>query len=442
MRKRSDLSRTSVPVVLLCAAVLSWPLAAATPTAKPEDVGLSSERLRRVHELIQRHLDAGNFSGAVTLVARNGRIGHFEAHGVMDLAAKKPMTKDGIFRIMSMTKPVVGASIMMMIEEGKVRLQDPVSRFIPEFANMVVGVPQPAATAGGRAGGAPAGRAGGPPPAPRFYTMPAERDITVRDLLTHTSGLASGTISNFEAAKVAATPTEKLADFLPRLGKVPLEFQPGTRWAYSAAAGFDVLARIVEVASGLPFDQFAKQRIFDPLGMKDTTFAPPQNNPRLVSLYARTADGLRPQNNPAFMNGIYFSGGGGLFSTAEDYLQFAQMLLNGGQLNGKRLLSPRGVELMASVAAPDTLPGRPRGESYGLSVRVVNDPLARNSFLSEGSYGWSGLFGTHFWIDPKEKVIGILMTQTSATGINPDFENAVMQAVIGGGSAVPAGGTN
>ncbi len=438
MRKISQLRSTSAAVVLLLAAVVAWPLVAATPAARPEEVGLSSERLGRVRELVQRHLDAGSFSGAVTLVARNGRIAHHEAYGVMDIASKKPMQKDAIFRIMSMTKPIVGASIMMMIEEGKVRLQDPVSRFIPEFTEMTVGVAQPA-SAGRGGGAAPAGRGGGPA-APRFYTVPAERPITVRDLLTHTSGLVSGTISNSEARKVAAGPKETLADYLPRLGKVPLEFQPGTRWAYSAAAGFDVLVRIVEVASGLPYDQFARQRIFEPLGMKDTTFVPPAGHPRLVTLYSRGANGLQPQQDPGFMNGIYFSGGGGLFSTAEDYLQFAQMLLDGGQLNGKRLLSPRGVELMRSVAAPDTLPGRPLGESYGLSVRVVNDPVARNSFLSKGSYGWSGLFGTHFWVDPQEKVVGILMTQTSAAGINPDFENAVMQAVVG--NATASTGTN
>jgi CubicO group peptidase (beta-lactamase class C family) len=437
MRKRLQVRGALVPMVLLLAAVAAWPLVAATTTATPEEVGLSSERLGRVRELIQRHLEAGSFSGAVTLVARHGRIAHHEAYGVMDIASKKPMQKDAIFRIMSMTKPVVGASIMMMIEEGKVRLQDPVSRFIPEFADMTVAVAQPA-PAGRGGGAAPAPGAVGPA-APRFYTVPAERPITVRDLLTHTSGLVSGPLGNSEAAKVAAGPTETLADYLPRLGKVPLEFQPGTRWAYSAAAGFDVLARIVEVASGLKYDQFVKQRLFDPLGMRDTTFAPPAGNPRLVTLYSRSPDGLRPQRDPGFMNGVYFSGGGGLFSTAEDYLQFAQMLLDEGQGNGKRLLSPRGVELMRSVVAPDTLPGRPRGEGYGLSVRVVNDPVARNSFLSEGSFGWSGLFGTHFWVDPQEKVVGILMTQTSAPGITADFENAVMQAVVGSGAASAAG---
>jgi CubicO group peptidase (beta-lactamase class C family) len=415
-------------LVLALLAALAWPVTAAVPAARPEDVGFSSERLRRVAELMQRHIDDKDFSGAVTLVARNGRIVHHEAHGLMDLEARKPMQKDAIFRIMSMTKPIVGVATLMMMEEGKVRLTDPVSRFIPEFREQVVAVPQPAA----------AGR-GGAAAEPRFYTIPAERPITVRDLLTHTSGLVSGTISSREAGRVAATPTETLADYLPRLGKVPLEFQPGTRWAYSAAAGFDVLSRIVEVASGMPIDRFVKTRIFDPLGMKDTTYLPPKANPRLVKLYSKTADGLRPQQDPNFMNGVYFSGGGGRFSTPEDYLQVAQMLANEGELNGRRLLSPRLVELMRSVYAPDTLQGRTPGEGFGLSVRVVNDPIARNTFLSKGSFGWSGLFGTHFWVDPKEKIVGILMAQTSPAGVREEFENAVMQALVGG---APDAGSN
>jgi CubicO group peptidase (beta-lactamase class C family) len=390
-----------------------------------------------VAELVQRHIAAGSFSGAVTLVARNGRIGHHEAYGLMDLDAKKPMAKDGIFRIMSMTKPIIGVAILMMMEEGKVRLQDPVSKFIPEWKDMTVAVALPA-PAGARGGG-PA--AGGPAPAPRFYTVPVEREVTVRDLLTHTSGTVSGPMSNVGARAVAAGPKETLADYIPRLGRVPLEFQPGTRWAYSAAAGFDILSRIVEVASGMTIDRFVKQRIFDPLEMKDTTYIVPAGNPRLVTLYSRTPEGLRPASNPAFMNGVYFSGGGGLVSTATDYAQFALMLVNGGELNGVRLLSPRLVELMGSVFTPDTLPGRPRGESYGLSVRVVNDPVARNSFLSEGSFGWSGAYGTHFWVDRKEKLIAVAMTQTSNQEFLRDFENMVMQSVVGSGA--PRGvGTN
>jgi CubicO group peptidase (beta-lactamase class C family) len=326
------------------------------------------------------------------------------------------------------------------MEEGKVRLQDPVSKFIPEWKNMTVAVAQPA-PAGGRGAAPPPATNGGQAPEPRFYTVPVEREVQVRDLLTHTSGVASGPMSNFANRKVAAGPKETLADYMPRLGNVPLEFQPGTRWAYSAAAGFDVLSRIVEVASGMPIDRFLKTRLFDPLEMKDTSYIVPKDNPRLVTLYTRGPDGLRRGQDPGFMNGIYFSGGGGLVSTATDYAQFALMLVNGGELNGVRILSPRLVELMGSVFAPDTLPGRPRGESYGLSVRVVNDPVARNSFLSEGSFGWSGAFGTHFWVDRKEKLIAVAMTQTSNQEFLRDFENMVMQSVVGGG-AVRNTGTN
>jgi CubicO group peptidase (beta-lactamase class C family) len=422
-------------LILITAAVLAWPVTAATPTAKPEDVGFSSERLRRISDLVQRHLTAGTFSGAVTLVARNGRIAHFEAQGLMDIESRKAMQKDAIFRIMSMTKPVVGVSIMMMIEEGKVRLTDPASKFIPELMDLKVAVPMAGAA------GAPAGGRGNASAEPRYYTVPVEREITIRDLLTHTSGLVSGGLSGTEARKVALKGKESLADYIPRLGSVPLDFQPGTRWAYSAQAGFDVLARIVEVTSGMPFDQFAKTRIFDPLGMKDTFFYPAEGNPRLVTRYARGQGGqLEKQGLANFMNGAYFSGGGGLMSTAEDYLQFAQMLLNGGRGNGKVLLSPRTAEVMASVHAPDTLPGRPRGEGYGLSMRVVNDPVGRNTFLSQGSFGWSGAYGTHFWIDPKEKIVGVLMTQTPNQEIRADFENAVMYALVGGTVAVS--GTN
>jgi CubicO group peptidase (beta-lactamase class C family) len=412
-----------VTLVVLLGAILAWPMAAAMPTARPEEVGFASDRLHRIDELIQRHLDAGRFSGAVTLVARHGRIVRLEAQGLMDIESRKPMQKDTIFRIMSMTKPIVGASIMMMIEEGKVRLTDPASKFIPEMKELEVAVTMPA-PAGPPASAAPA----------RFYTVPAEREITVRDLLTHTSGLVSGGVSNREAQKVALKGKETLADYLPRLGGVPLDFQPGTRWAYSAQAGFDTLARIVEIASGMPFDRFAKQRIFDPLGMKDTFFYPAEGNPRMVTRYVRGDKGLEKQNNPAFMNGAYFSGGGGLMSTAEDYLQFAQMLLNGGELNGKRLLGSKTVEVMTSVAAPDTLPGRPKGEGYGLSVRVVNDPIARSSFMSAGTFGWSGAYGTHFFVDPQERIVGILMTQTPDQQVRLDFENAIMHAIVGNGT--------
>ncbi len=400
-------------------------LGGSVPIAKPEEVGLSSERLQRIHELMQRYIDAGNFSGAVTLVARRGHIAHFETHGLMDLESKKPMAKDAIFRIMSMTKPVVGVSVLMCMEEGKVRLNDPVSKFIPEMKNLKVAVPLPSPPPSPFAPPAAA------PKEPRFYTIPAEREITIRDLLTHTSGLVSGPFSNSENAKVNYKPGETLANYIPRLGTVPLEFQPGTRWAYSAQAGMDTLARIVEIVSGLNFDQFTRQRIFEPLGMKDTFFYPAESHkPRIVTLYQKTPKGLQQQDNPPFMNGVYLSGGGGLSSTAEDYLQFGQMLANGGQLNGRQLLSPRSVEMMSSIYIPDTLPGRSRGEGYGLSVRVIADPVAALTALSKGCFGWSGAFGTHFWVDPKEKVVAILMTQTGGFEVTGDFETAVMQAIV------------
>jgi CubicO group peptidase (beta-lactamase class C family) len=406
--------------------LLVLPVSATTPTARPEDLGLSSERLKRITELVQRNIDAKSFSGAVTLVARNGRIGHFEAQGLMDIESKKPMQKDAIFQIMSMTKPVVGVSILMMIEQGKLRLTDPVSRFIPEFKEQKVAVPQPAAA------GAPATGAERRDEAPRFYTVPADRDITIRDLLSHVSGLGSGTISRYTARAIEMKANSRLADIVPQLGKTALEFQPGTRWAYSATAGFDTLARIVEIVSGQPFDQFTKQRIFDPLGMKDTYFYPATGNPRMVAIYRRTPEGqLERQRTVDFMNGSYFSGGGGLLSTAEDYLQFGLMLMQGGQHNGKRLLSPRSIEMMAMVNAPDTLPGRTKGEGYGLSVRVVTDPMARGTSLSEGTFGWSGAWGTHFWVDRKEQIVAIEMIQTPNNEFRLDFENAVMQSIVG-----------
>jgi CubicO group peptidase (beta-lactamase class C family) len=421
------LTKKSLGLFLALLFALTFMAAAETPrAAKPEDVGVSSERLKRIHDLMQRNIDAGNFSGGVTLVARNGKIADFEAHGLMDIEAKKPMAKDAIFRIMSMTKPVVGVAILMMMEEGKVHLTDPISRFIPEFKNLKVGVltaNQPAAPAGQR------GQRGAPP---QFYTVPSEREITIKDLLTHTSGLVSGPMGNSENAKIALKPKESNADFIPRLALTPLEFQPGTHWAYSATAAFDTLVRVVEITSGQSFDKFASQRIFTPLGMKDTFFYGPESyDPRMATLYSRTNNTLKKQNDPPFMNGVFFSGGGGLHSTAEDYLQFGLMLLNGGQLNGKRMLSPRTVEMMRSVVVPDTLPGRPRGEAYGLSVRVLtDDAIQRGTALPAGSFGWSGAYGTHFWVDPKDKVVAILMTQTATPGVNVDFENAVMQAIV------------
>jgi CubicO group peptidase (beta-lactamase class C family) len=429
------LIRRRTPAVVLAAlCALTLTLTAAVPNGKPEDVGLSSERLQRINDVMQRYIGAKEIAGAVTVVARRGKITHFEAHGMADLESKAPMRKDGVFRIASMSKPVTGVAILMLVEEGKVRLTDPASRFIPEFTDTKVAVVKsgPEGTAP-----APSGRGRGGPP-PEITLVPASRPITIRDLLTHTSGLGSNGPGARETNRVAPrNPAENLAAHIPKLGGAPLDFQPGTEWRYSGLEGIDTLGRIVEIASGLTFDQFLRQRIFEPLGMKDTTFVPTEDRqPRFVSLYGRSPEGvLTKGETPSWLaTKTYFSGGAGLWSTPEDYTQFAQMLVNGGQLNGKRLLGPRTVELMGSNHVGDLYAvsgaGR-RGMGFGLTVEVVMDPVAANQRRSAGSFGWDGAFGTHFWVDPKEQIAAVLMIQRSVnTALNRDFENAIMQAVI------------
>jgi len=386
--------------LLLLIPILAAPSTAGdVPLGKPEEVGMSSERLRRIREAIERHIDAGEISGAVTLVARRGRLVHFEAHGLMDIESK----------------PITGAAVMMMLEEGKLRLNDPVSRFLPEFKNSKVAVPR--------------GNAG------EFYVVPADRELTIRDLLTHTNGLMTGGLGS-KAGPPRPAAGDTLATYVPQLAAAPLDFQPGTQWAYSGLAGPDTLSRIVELVSGQPYDEFLRTRIFQPLGMKDTFFYPPDDRrPRLATLYGKSPKGLlRAENQDGFSLKTYFSGGGGLMSTAEDYLQFAQMLLNGGEMNGRRLLSPRTVDLMASNHVGDMFNGklgRPaHGMGYGLLVGIVEDGVAAGLRVSNGSFGWDGAYGTQTWIDPREKMVTIVMIQTQVASVQRDFENAVMQAIV------------
>lgn len=401
------------------------PLAVFAQTARPEAVGMSTERLLRVNEMVDRYIASGDITGAVTLVARNGRVVHLQAQGVMDAASKKPMQKDTIFRIASMSKPVAGTAILMLIEEGKVRLTDPVSKFIPSFKDAKVAMPKPAAPPP-LAGPAPAAAA------PETYTVPPTREVTILDLLTHTSGLMSGPVGNAAGAQISANRRVEGLKYTEALGTTPLEFQPGTRWAYSAVAGFDVLSHIVEIASGKTFDAFINERIFKPVGAKEIFFWPSAaQRERLVTSYLRAPTGLAVRDNPDSMSSqSYFSGAGGLMATAESYARFAMMLANQGESNGLRLLAPRTVELMGSAYIPDTLPGRSAGEGYGLSVRSITDPVARRTPLSKGAFGWSGAYGTHFFVDPEKKLVGVLMIQTPIVQMREDFENAVMQAVI------------
>lgn len=403
-------------------ALMGLPLAGAT--IKPESVGFSEERLSRIHDAMQRHIDSRDISGAITVVARKGQIAWFHAQGLMDVEGNKPMEKDAIFRVFSMSKPVCGVAILMLLEEGKVRLNDPVSKFIPEFKDSKVAVIQD------RPANAPASDP------PKYYTIPAAREITIQDLLTHVSGLASGgqASSNELKGLLDLIGSRTLADMMPKFAAAPLDFQPGSRWTYSPLAGIDTLGRVVEVASGLSFDEFLKQRIFTPLEMKTTAFHPGDDRwPRVVTAYHR-ADGTltKTQSPNRLQSKTYFSGAGGLVSTAEDYAQFALMLSGGGKWNGKRLLSPKTVELMSSVFVPDTLQGRSPGKGYGLTVEVVSDPVAANRRVSKGSFGWDGAFGTHFWVDPQEQLIGVMMIQTDNPDrqVDRDFENAVMQAIV------------
>ena len=412
-------------IVAVAAALL--PLGASTlVVGKPEEAGFSPERLARVREAVKRHLDAGSPTGAVTLVARRGKIVHLEAHGLMDLESKKPMPKDGIFRLASTSKPITAAAVLMMIEEGKVRLADPVSRFIPEFKSMKVAVPKPgAAPSGGGRGAAPS----------EFDTVPAAREITVRDLLTHGSGLMSGGLGNSAAPR--REPNDTLATFIPKLGAVPLDFQPGTLWRYSGQAGFDVLSRIVEIASGQPYDRFLRERLFDPLGMKDTGFfAPPDRAGRLVTLYRRTPEGKleRVPDQSGLSSTSYFAGSGGMVSTVEDYARFAQMMLNGGELNGRRYLGPRTVQMMITNHTGDMVNGqfgRPaRGMGFGLGVQVNEDPAASGLPQSKGAWGWAGGFGTNFNVEPAEQMVTVVFIQTPNGALQRDVETAIRQAII------------
>ena len=412
-------------VGVVVAALLASGFGATLALSKAEDVGMSSERLKRIHPMIQSHIDAKDFSGAVTLVARQGKVIHFEAHGLADLEAKAPMKTDTLFRLASMTKPVTAVSILMLLEEGKLVLSDPVSKFVPEYKSPQVAVwnlPSDPAGAG-------------------LHLVPAAREITVRDLLTHTSGLANAFEGPAgEYVRRANLPTGgSLDERVKRAARLPLNFQPGTQWEYSPSTAFDTLGRIVEILSGMTLDQFFKTRVFDPLGMKQTFFTVPVN--RLADLtvpYVKGENSLvRPPAPAASAQPAaqYFSGAGGLTGSAADYLSFSQMLLNGGQLDGVRLLSRKTVELMTSDAVAPLDLGNYAGDQvlkgygFGLGVRVRRSTGENGWMGSVGDYGWAGALGTYFWIDPKEQLIGIVMIQTRNTRLRMEYPNLVYQAM-------------
>jgi CubicO group peptidase (beta-lactamase class C family) len=373
-------------------------------TVRPEDVGFSSVRLQRIDATMRRLVNEEKIAGGVTLVARQGKVAHFEATGLMDIEARRPMERDAIFRIASMTKPITVTAVMMLFEEGHFLLDDPISDFIPEFAHTRVFVQK--TEQGGE-------------------LADLERPITIRHLLMHTSGLThpmnpDDAVSRMYAEAQIRRPDEKLAEKVRRLAALPLAHRPGARWTYGWS--HDVLGRLIEVISGQPFDRFLRQRIFDPLEMTDTGFdLPSQQLDRLAAVHtALPAGGILRADRPDLDRSeprVFFSGGGGLLSTATDYARFCQMLLDGGVLGNAQLLSRKTVELMTAnhwtgdgSPFPPGFP-MPDGSGFGLGMRTVIDVAQSGLPGSAGEYSWSGLYSTSFWIDPVEQVIGLLMVQ-------------------------------
>jgi CubicO group peptidase (beta-lactamase class C family) len=379
--------------------------------AHPEYVRLSRERLARIAAGFQTDIDRGIIPGAVTLVAHRGEVQYLQAFGYRDRERKMPMAADSIFRIASMTKPMVSLSIMMLAEEGRIRLVNPVSTYLPELKDLKVGVEKTDA-AGNRT----------------LVLEDARREMSVQDLLRHTSGLTYGQFGDSLVKKAyrdanVFDSNQTNAEFITKLSRVPLQNQPGEVWDYSMST--DVLGRIVEVVSGMDLDRFIATRITGPLDMRDTGFmVPSEKGDRIAEAQVDPKTGERPPmartltTRPKFL-----SGGGGMVSTAPDYLRFAQMLLNGGELEGVRLVSRKTVELMSSDHLPpgiafsaatraqfeESAPIAEFGQGFGLGF-CVRKEVGRNPVPgSVGDFYWSGVHGTYFWIDPKEQLIGVLM---------------------------------
>jgi len=397
--------------------------------AAPESVGMAPDLSARIGRFMQAQMEADRLTGGVTAVARRGRLIHFAAHGSLDPADATPMPIDGIFRMMSSGKPVTGVAVLQQMEAGHVDLDDKISRFIPELTDWRVRV----------AGEIPA--PGSPP-----ITVPADRDITIRDLATHTSGL------NGFLLDIPASVPFTLADRVPYARLLPLDYQPGTRWAYSAVTGPDILARVVEITSGLPFDRYLRERIFEPVGMRDTAYnLTREQRARVVPRYAHDAAGwhrapddtelarkLLPRTDDANPTATYFSGSFGLFSTAADYLQLETMLLNGGTIHGRRVLRPESVALMASnlvgalydggIAYPGA-----KGGGFGIQVRTVLDADLCACGRSQGSFGWGGAYGTTSWSDPVNELVAVYFVQQRVLEAEKAFGEVIYAALARSG---------
>jgi CubicO group peptidase (beta-lactamase class C family) len=389
--------------------------------AAPEDAGMSSERLARLSKAMQAVIDEGKVAGITTMIARHGKIVHFETFGHQNLESRTPMAKDTIFRIYSMTKPITGVALMMLFEEGKFRLSDPVEKYIPEFHDLNV-----AAGEG----------ADGPILEDTTHAM------TIRELMSHTAGLSYGIFSESQVDKMyrdagVLASDSTLKDMIGKLSKIPLRQQPGSKWHYSVAV--DVQGYLVEVLSGQPFDRYLEERLFRPLGMKDTAFhVTPDRASRFAQVY-NYDEGGKLVAREGFNGGrkyleptTFFSGGGGLVSTTTDYMRFCQMLLNGGELDGVRILSPTTIELMSSNQMPRAVPEMSPGTGFGLDFAVVLDPVEAGSY-SKGEYYWGGAAGTWFWIDPVEDLIFVGMIQQfgqARPDLRPLSKQLTYQAIV------------
>lgn len=388
--------------------------------ADPEEVGLSADGVEDLAAAMRKEVDQGNLAGVVSALMRNGKLVHLDAYGYQNLEEEVPVSEDTIFRIFSMTKPVTGVALMMLMEEGKFSMDDAVSQYIPELANLEVAIED--------------GPGGFP------VTEPATHEMTIRELMSHTGGLTYGMFSRsqVDSQYVAANILDAegdLKDMIDKLANIPLRQQPGTQWHYSVSV--DVQGYLVEVLSGMTFEQFLQERIFEPLGMDDTGFSVPDNKrDRFATMYQSGAEGLvAPQDGLGgdYQHPVTFhGGGGGLASTIHDYMKFTQMLANGGELNGVRILSPESVEIMRSNQLPEgmaEIPGYP-GNQFGVDFAIVTDP-ARNDGMSEGSYWWWGIGGTWFWIDPVEDLVFIGMIQNRNLGYARQLQGISKRMVYG-----------
>src|SRR2546429_5053734 len=379
---------------------------------RPEDVGFSSERLARINKFFQGEIDKKAIPGATLLVTREGKLVYFQAIGYQDREKSIPMKPDAIFRIASMTKPITSVAVMMLAEEGKIDLLAPVSQYLPEFKDVKVGVEKMDPSMG----------------KPTLSFEDPQHPMTVPDLLRHTSGLVYGPFGTslvHQAYNKAYLfdGNQTLTEFVTKLSKLPLAHQPGTVWEYGMSS--DVLGRIVEVVSGMPFDRFVEDRVTNPLGMHDTAFyLSAVQAPRVAEPQVDPTTGQRPgassAENLTKEKQKWFSGGGGLLSTAPDYAKFCQMLLNGGELNGVRLLSPKTIAVMTSDQLPpgimrsgfeDLAPTLEMGQSFGLGFAVRTDAGHNPLSGSVGDYFWAGAYGTYFWIDPQAKMFAVMMVQ-------------------------------